>query len=518
MDRTILFNPVSLVHDRNVDLFRKALPEWSIRCIYNLKQPWFAGKKQEKDVYYFTGGIFPRAPRAVFDSVKCLVLFTAQARVPPCNLIEEAAMRSIPVIAIEEVYMMMLEQGLINNYVLPVDHLFTASEYERSGFLKSGVPQGVAEVTGCPFGSRGANACREDEKEKIKKEIGLLPGKRTATLCLSFLFPGGETLDVRRELLSCVSQGLPEGYELLVKPHPSELDKEFTDFIARYAPTAKIAGPTVPIDRILDITDVLFNRGNSQVVIDALRRNVSVIAVPAGRKTVFHELSLDEAVVDRSDDIAGVLDAVQKKGMDIYRPLLQKHLSVSAEDALARVAGRIDQIAEKKEVFKPLERLAVLSLFWAWMGHNAKALKTLAHVSKHAETSRQILGDIEKLIGYEAEVAGLERLMSWAGIGTYNSLVIQSLWIKSLYMKRRRLNALEAGALSGYPPTMNMAAFAPYIHMLHWVYENSGARKEADALSGKCNAYLGPLKKPAVPARLKYSARLLVNDLAWKMS
>ena len=154
--------------------------------------------------------------------MEALILFTAQPRVAPCNLIQEAALRSIPVIAIEEVYQMMLSQGAMNNYFLPVDRFLVASEYEKEEFVKIGIPQGTIRTVGGVFRYREPHA-----NAASKKELGLRNDKKTATLSLDVLALGGETLEIRRKLLECLSKGLPEEYQLFIKPHPSEDDKNF---------------------------------------------------------------------------------------------------------------------------------------------------------------------------------------------------------------------------------------------------------------------------------------------------
>jgi hypothetical protein len=102
----ILFNPVGIVHYRNLGLFEGRLGDFGIRCILNPALPWFRQKTNiEYDHLYFRNN---RVPASAFEGVKAVVVFSSQPRVPATYLLQEAAFRSIPVVAIQEVYQMML--------------------------------------------------------------------------------------------------------------------------------------------------------------------------------------------------------------------------------------------------------------------------------------------------------------------------------------------------------------------------------------------------------------------------
>lgn len=497
-NKTLLFNPTSLVHDRNVDIFRKHLPGWNIRCIYNPRQPWFADMRKRGDgaSFYFTKGHFPRPPREALKDVDAVILFTAQSRIPPANLIQEAVLRSIPVIAIEEVYMMMLEQGFINNYLLPVDHLFAASEYERARFIEIGTPARTIEATGCIFQYKSLTPVNPDEKGKVKRGLGLSPDKLTATLSLAFLNASNETLDVRRRLLEIVSGGLPEEYELLVKPHPSEDSRDLEKFVKRFAPNARIAGATLPIDKVLDVTSVLFNRGNSQTNIDALQRGIPVIPVPVGRRTFFHDM-LNEIVVNDESDVKRVLDIVKERGMSIYEDVFKSHLSILPEDALKKVISRIREIAETKSTQRSGEKLLELALFWAWMGYPSQAARTLK-LEKAASSSEELKMAVHKLISGKAQLEDVAFLRKW-NKDRYMEWVIQSLWIKTLYDKNLKIPPESMEWLSGFPPEMNRAYFMPYAGLLSWCHRRKGLD-------------LGDL-----PARFRNDIVLKLKDILWRL-
>lgn len=477
MKNTLLFNPVSIVHDRNIEIFRQFLPEWDIKCVYNPKLKWFSDKKRHGNGDFFLQDGYP--PEGLFDNVKALILFSAQPRAPHLNLIQKAALLGIPVIAIEEVLQMMLEQGFVNEYFLPVDRLLVASEYEQRKFVETGIPGDVVETTGCVFRYKKLYSSGSDRKEALRKELKISDNKLVAVLSLAYLTPSGETPAVRKELLACVSKGLPERYELIVKPHPAEHDKNIHEFIKRHAPHAKIADQYTPIDNILDIADVLFNRGNSQVIIDALQRNVPVVAVPAGRKTFFHDL-LDEMIANSGEDIKNILHIVEERKMAIYAPVFKTHLAISPEQALEKTIGSIKETVRGGGLYKPAEKMSLISVFWAFTGNMPQAFKALSLA--HRKFPRVPFSDeIERLFLCRADLKDILSLRKWLS-GGYLEWILQSLWIKKIYLREEKLQDMEKEWLAGYPPRMNRELFLPYAPLLYWCYMRSDMTAEAGEL------------------------------------
>ena len=517
--KTLLLNPVSLVHARNVEIFEKFLPEFNLRCIYNPRQPWFSDRKKinESEAVYFGSGHFQYVPQSAFDGVEAVILFTAQSRVPSCSIIQEAALRSIPVIAIEEVHMMMLEQEYVNNYVLPVDHLFVASEYERKHFIQAGVSESVAKTMGSIFRYKQLNKLADSEKKELKKKMGLTCDKHIATLGLAFYNPQGETPEVRKNLLECVSGGLPDNYELLIKPHPSERDKNFNEFIKKYAPNAKIAPPSTPIDEILDVTDVLFNRGNSQIIIDALQRDIPVVAIPVGRKTFFDEV-LRELIVNEKSDVKKALNVLNQGGMAVYKEVFKRHLSIPPEKALENVMSAIRRIVEKKERSNDKDNLVKLSLFWAWMGYRSQAAKTL-ELARTGSLDTVLLEAVYKLVSLEADKRELTIIRKWCGVVGYIEYLVKSLWIKALHMKGKDMDKSDREWMSDFPPRTNAPAFIPYAIFLYWSYRKSGMHSEADNLVERIaseHPFINRIDRDYLRARFNYTVVPAVKDMLWR--
>jgi len=512
---TLLINPINIVHDRAVDVFRKSLPDWNIRCIYNPKFPWFSDKKKEDsdNAIYFKNSYLPRN---CLKDVAGVILFTAQPRVPPCSLIQEAAFRSIPVIVVEETYQIALEQGFVNNYLLPVDHLLAASDYEREGFLKVGIPADVVETTGYVMRSREPISHDPALKDRLRKELGVSGNKRVAVLSLRYVTPHGETPEIRNKILEYVYKNLPGDYALVVKPHPGEEDKGIHKIIKELAPSAKVVEPREKIDRVLEVADVLFDRGNSQVIIDALQKGVPVAIIPMGKKTMFHGL-LDEVIINRCDNISSVLKIIEKKGLTLYKEIIDKYIPGTPEGSLRQTMDRVAEIAKSRKLYKPALRLAELSLFWAWMGYVPQALVALNKIRHDSSLPEHIITSIRRLISQKADRDDLSVLKEWGAYG-YRQWLIQSLWIKFLYMTGKKAIAEDTEWLAEYPPPVNRSHFLTYVDLLYRCYAKSGFDREKNTLANMfCEErdFAKNIEKRDWNTRFNYLARLYLKNLTW---
>jgi len=488
----LLFNPTSIVHYRNIVLFAQRFPEYGIRCVLNPAFPWvtkITGSPYE--LFFFKNGTVPAGCLA---DVRAVIVFSAQPRLPVLSLLQDAALRGVPVIAVEEVYQLTLEQGYVNEYFLPVDMLLAGSEHERQKFLEFGVPAEGCRATGCVFSGVAVNeALAGQAKEDLRARLGLDRRRPIAVLSLAYQTPSGETPVVRERLLNTVSQGLPADFQLLVKPHPAEADGKIDYCIARFAPQAKVADKYTPIAEILSIADVLFNRGNSQVVIDALRRKIPVIAVPEGRG-IFLDGILDQVIARDKSDIRTILALVREKGFTLYEPALKAFFAIDPGTALSNTAGVLKGIIAKGELRDPGQRLLDLVLYWSWAGYPEKAVRLISELTFRDDIGRPLLDALARLAAFKATTFDLEKLRAW-GRPCYRNWLLQCLWIKTLYLKQCGLAHPDKEWLADFPPRMNREYFVSYACMLGWCYLVSGMRQGCRSLLDVIGAEYGFLKQ-----------------------
>ncbi|HPM43165.1 MAG TPA: hypothetical protein P5521_01260 [Candidatus Omnitrophota bacterium] len=482
---TILFNPVSVVHYRNVSRFAGVLDGWKIRKIVNPAMPWFSKARTDGDDLRFEGGLLPRK---AFDGISAVVVFSAQPRTASASLITDATVKGIPVIAVEEVLQMMLEQGYVNEYFLPVDRLYAGSSYEKKGFTDFGIPEESVEAAGNIFGNVDARDISAEKKEGVRSGLGIAPGRKVAVLSLAYQTPSGETLKIRRSLIEIVYRGLPEDYTLIVKPHPAEQDAAVRDFVKGCAPSAVTADRFTPIGDILAIADVLFNRGNSQVIIDAFNRKVPVIVVPAGRKTFFHG-RLDALIADDEHAVKRALGLICREGFGIYDAVTSLYAGPSADDALRKAASGINEAASSRFIFERSQRLSDLAVYWAWMGYPSRATGVLRECG-----CVEYLPALTRLIGSKATYQDFEELRNGWATRNYRMWLLKSMKIRQAYFSGERLDDNQVKWLADYPPRMNREYFVDFACMLCRNLFDSGRVKESGELFDKIKEEYGYLK------------------------
>ena len=110
MNPIIVYYPVGTVHMRNLDLLAEALPDFEFRVFYP-RQTWFAPDEVRKYPYEHAFDRDGKIPAELFDGdVRALILSIAAVEGTIAKLITAAFERGIPVIAIEEVIQLALNQ------------------------------------------------------------------------------------------------------------------------------------------------------------------------------------------------------------------------------------------------------------------------------------------------------------------------------------------------------------------------------------------------------------------------
>ncbi len=484
MTGVLVYYITSPVHLRNVQLLAQQMPDWTFRPVCE-SPVWHSleslGVKIPFEMALLANDTPP--PALWFGDVRAVIFSTIQARPAPINLLREALIRSVPTIAIEESNQLALNMGIINNYVLPVDFVLAASEYERSGMISAGASAHRVEVTGWPFYSGHVGNAAPERVRAMKTILGIDPNRPVASLTLTGLNNAGESPTIRQRQLSLAAQGLPLEYQLVIKPHPTELLSSLAPFVQKFAPRAKVLEGSVPIHELLTATDVLLNRGASQVCIEALLQEIPVIVLETGILTPFHILS-EDIIVEKPADIAPVLARFSTSDpMRVYAPFLKAHIPISPHQALEQTCRRITEIATAA-IADPdrAGQWFELALYHIMCTNPLQALEMLG--PERAGEGRRVEA-LKCLVQFEALRDDLEVLREAVG-DSFLGHMLRSWWIEQLARRRERPLQADLAWMQDFPPAANVPWFVPsasrWLNILIRSGESSAALSTAQRL------------------------------------
>ena len=459
----IVYYVVGPVHPLNLEVLVPHLPGWSFRITYEPHVPWFA--HGELDALPFAKvpleGDLP--PEALWEGdVRAVVFSTLQPRPGPVNLLQSALKRRVPTIAIQEGNQLALNHGTVNNYVLPVDHVLAASACERQGLIDAGICAQRVTVTGWPFHAGRTGRPAVEELRAAKQELGLDPLRPVASLTLTPLGVPMEGPVERRRQLTLAAQGLTPDSQLVIKPHPVEALDVLMPFVEECAPRARALEPTIPIGRLLDATDVLINRGTSQVCIEALHRQIPVFIIDIGVQTPFHELASD-IVIRLASDLRRCLSrhAAERDFIRVYDRFKQVHMPFSPLDAKRRTCRQIVAIAGGAGRRPPrADQRFELALCQAWINNRTAALELLA--SSDLRQSGKPTAELSRLARYQASVADLNRLQQ-AVTPAFWAHVLRCLWIDQRAHRGEAPTDADLEWMHDFPPDLDVYWFADHV-------------------------------------------------------
>ncbi len=466
----IIYYIVGPVHLQNMQLVAQEMPEWEFRIAYEANVPWFNRAQMKAltfDAHPVSGD---RIPAALWSGdVRAIVFSATQLRNTPVSLFRESLIRNIPSLAIEESIQVALNSGRINNYLLSLDEILVSSEHERAGMIAEGVRPECVQVTGWPFYTGRMGKIASDRMRDQKARFGFDADRPVASLTLTALGDAGESPAVRRRQLAVAASGLPEEYQLVVKPHPIETLESLEPYVREFAPQAKVIPGDIRILELLQATDVLLNRGVSQVCFEALLQEIPVVILDTGIQTPFHGLVPEELIVKEAADVPRALESINDADnkMRIYEAFMAAHLPYTPPQARKLTCARIAKAADHAEGRKTSERQWFdLALYQAWLQQLDEALSILDHC-RSAETGAGAEA-LSRLIHYRATPTDQTALRQFAGPG-FRQAILQSLWIRQLAAQRKKPAAQDLEWLQSFPPTTNTSWFIPLARQWAWI-------------------------------------------------
>jgi hypothetical protein len=481
----IIYYVVSIVHVRNVQAIAAEMGDYTLRVVYERESPWLNAANM-RDIGLETIVFSERdLPEAIWvGRVGGVVFSTVQPRPGPVALLRAAINGGIPTIAIEETNQVALNQGRVNNYVLPVDHVFACSAYERREMIAAGFPDRRFSISGWPFYHGQVGETPIERKRTSREELGLDPQRPVAALTLSGLHDAGESPEVRQRQLTLAAQGLPDDYQLAVKPHPKESLQTLVPFVEKFAPEAKVIDGLVSINTLLDAADILLNRGVSQVCIEALFQKIPVLVLETGISTPFHGV-VEDLIASNPEDLHRLVETIRNGAnwLDMYESFFGEHVPHGPLEARSLACRRIAEIARNRERDPARgEQLFELALYQAWVGDREGARQTAA--DPEVVAAECPAGQLRRLIGFDAEPRDITDLREYIGSG-FKSHFLRCLWIDQITAAGLDPNEDDVAWMEDFPPLAQPVWFVPRARA--WVLHlaRRGRRERAEEFAAK---------------------------------
>lgn len=491
----LIYFPLGLVHMKNLDLLAEVLSDFSFRVVFK-RSPWFtegyASACGFKNIFIKDN----KLPKEIFcGKVKGLILANAQASLLNLNIIEVARNLKIPIICIEEVMQMSLNGGKISSYLTPVDHLCLTSLLECKHLSGLGLSKNRLNDIGWSFKHSLSLQERQKVKSRLRKTWNVPKQNKVAVLFLSQLNLTEtrgtlETSSIRDKILSIIKKGLPANYHLVIKLHPIESLEEAKSSIRPHLPNITLIHNELGAAEVLAASDVCINRGNSQVVIEALLQNVPVVAIPCGLNTIFDD-QLPQVVVSSHVSLKVLLENYDRGINPDWAKVLDIHCPRPALESLERLSRFIRDVANSQKLNHLAEDWLDISLYWGILGQRLRGLSALARYEA-VGGSALLATSVRRILRSDKGVNNLASFLKQDETG-YRWPLAVDLWIKNQSFLRRPskkelvalIGILEN--LGGYPPPFNPHMFLPSAFRLGEILASHGFVDEARAMASRIN-------------------------------
>lgn len=291
-----------------------------------------------------------------------------------------AKRRGAPVVAIEEVAQLGLNDNDISNYDAPFDRLFVASPDELERFLALGYTRDMLRASGLPAYERIAPYSATEEVAALER-LDIRDGRKpivytTTPLRSRRAIHNKDTPAFRDAMLQALAlAGKATQRRILVKLHPNEDPDAERAFITQRIPGAIVIGRELTMDTLFAAAAVVVNRGNSQTCLEAVLRGVPVVVAACGLRTLFHDTGVAR-IVESTDALANSVAEAIPDGSPPPAEFRARHCLVPDGGVSAFIAGELQALAT--------QRIPASPAAWRWllrsmlfMGRHARALALL---------------------------------------------------------------------------------------------------------------------------------------------
>lgn len=299
-----------------------------------------------------------------------IVMFMAYPYEKRLWLMEYSLRANVPCVGIEEVHQLSLNNGRVNHYFSPLDRLAVPSQEEKDRLEKIPVPYtGNIEVTGWGFFDR----ISQDPCQRPKKALLFLSPLQKMDVVSQ------ETEDIRKDLLEVGRHLVQRGFHVDVKPHPIEPRQHLEKALRAVGLEEMKIVSNANIGELLQGYDLLVNRGNSQICIEAIHFRKKLLICPLGVKTIFDGCCNVLADLSRLDDVLQNIDS--KVYVAEVEELKKRYLPYEGEKSIEKV---VEFIRASEDHMLPAGQKALhLSLLYFLLGDKGKSLEICEYLEPH---------------------------------------------------------------------------------------------------------------------------------------
>lgn len=408
----LLFYPTSPVHVRDLQHVAARLPGWRLQAVLNpglaTVAPGIDAALAAQEMAALRPGADDELDSAMPDDAAILML-GAVFEPFALELMAWAVARGLPVVAVEEVAQLALNQNDINNYDAPFDRLFVASADEFERFVALGYPREMLRVSGL-LGYDRLDADAPLAATGILARLGIAGSAKPIVYTTSPLrnrraIHNKDGRALRVDMLRALAVAARRAdRRIVVKLHPNEDPVAEGGAIRTLIPDAIVVGRELAMDELFAATGVLVNRGNSQTCLEAALRGVPTVVAACGLRTLFHDLGgarIVESVNELPDAIAAALEGGPAelsalRAVAFHRP---------PQGVAAFVAGELATLAAAPPPLAGEARWNWLVRSTLFVGGHARALRLLRRLDAPTAWQRAVGAALEAHLDGRREAA-----------------------------------------------------------------------------------------------------------------
>lgn len=460
---SVLFYITTISHLYNVDILSKSLTKYNIRIIYEKELNLISLKNfynKNYKIYTFKNN---KTPNNFFSGqVQCLYLSTALARLPSLDLIINANLKNVKIIAMQESNNFFLHNHNINNYQLPCNQLLALSAFEKKNFLKLGFNNQNVNVTGFPWNLRK----KESNKDHSKKVIIALNASDINNP-FSVENKSNIRLMIRNVVLAC-----KDNYEILIKQHPTDYinnKKEFKLLLNEYK-NIKIINNEINILDIINKKDVLISSGFTQIIIESLYEDVPVIIYNLeNNKNVFKKF-LNRMIVKNHIELKKALELPYSKKIKEFKDFKKQHMNITYSKSLNNIIKSLIQpskIEKNNNTIINIELLIWLIFFKKDLNQNKYYNQCFIRLTKKLKLSdhNNILQSLININNNHYEFKDILNLKNHINNKLIISILDTFLLTNSAIMHSIKKNDIKK-IIFNYPPTGFIHLFYKNINII----------------------------------------------------